>query len=124
MEVHFTEIDVRCSQFSSIPCELSSPWPSANLTQQAKIYNKLLNICLSSPNCLSFETWGFTDKYSFVASPQDPFPLNSTYEEKPAYQAILRTLTKWNRAKRAKMVKKWAKTYKITGSTQAQGYDL
>jgi len=32
IEVHFTEIDVRCSQFSNIPCELSSPWPVANLT--------------------------------------------------------------------------------------------
>jgi endo-1,4-beta-xylanase len=124
MEVHFTEIDVRCSQFSSVPCTLSSPWPAANLTQQAKIYRKLLSICLSAPNCLSYETWGFTDEYSFVASPQDPFPLNSSFEEKPAYQAIYATLKKWNRTKRAAMVKKWAKKWKITGSVQADGYTL
>jgi len=124
MEVHFTEIDVRCSQFSSIPCELSSPWPQANLTKQAQVYKKLLLICLGAPNCLSFETWGFTDKYSFVASPQDPFPLNSTYEEKPAYQAIFNILTNYNRSKRTKAVKKWAKKWKITGSTQAQGLVL
>jgi GH35 family endo-1,4-beta-xylanase len=94
------------------------------LYTQAKIYNKLLNICLASPNCLSFETWGFTDKYSFVASPQDPFPLNTTFEEKPAYQVLHKTLKKWNRSKRTKIVKKWAKKYNITGSTQVQGMKL
>jgi len=124
MEVHFTEIDIRCSQFSSIPCTLSSPWPQANLTQQAKAYKTLLNICLNAPNCLSFETWGFTDKYSFVASPEDPFPLNSTFEEKPAYQMIYQTLKKYSRTKRAAAVKKWAKKWNITGSTQAQGMVL
>jgi len=50
--------------------------------------------------------------------------LNSSFEEKPAYQAIYNTLKKYSRSKRTKAVKKWAKQWKITGSTQAQGMEL
>ena len=65
LEVHITEMDVRCTGCTA-----------ARLDLQAKVYSDILQACLdnvapTNPNgkggCKSFETWGFTDKHTFVA---------------------------------------------------------
>jgi endo-1,4-beta-xylanase len=50
LEVHITEMDVRCPA----PCDL-------NL--QASIYGNMLRACLNNTFCKSFETWGFTGEF-------------------------------------------------------------
>lgn len=55
--VHITEMDVRFAG-NGTEDEL--------LAQQATVYGNILSVCLANPGCKSFETWGFTDKYSWV----------------------------------------------------------
>lgn len=62
-----TEIDI------PIP---NGQWTPTAQFQQASLYKGLLNVCLESPNCGSFETWGFTDKYTDIGSWQYPLPFD------------------------------------------------
>jgi endo-1,4-beta-xylanase len=84
--IHFTEIDVKCS--TNCP----NPWPTSYLDKQAHVYRKLVEICLQEDNCESFETWGVTDKYSWLAKNQNGLMFNEGYGKKPAYWTVLDAL--------------------------------
>jgi len=80
LEVHITEMDVGVKD--------TSP---AELTLQANIYAGMLNVCLSNPSCKSFESWGFTDKYSWLSADKaDIFDVN--FQPKPAFFALVQAL--------------------------------
>ncbi|MFG2309345.1 endo-1,4-beta-xylanase [Streptomyces sp. NPDC048566] len=62
---------------------------------QARQLAGKLAVCVEEPNCTSFSTWGFTDKYGSTAdlrhyppSPGNALPWDATYEAKPAYWAL------------------------------------
>ncbi|MGW5636941.1 endo-1,4-beta-xylanase [Streptomyces sp. NPDC003832] len=62
---------------------------------QARQLAGKLAVCGEEPNCTSFSTWGFTDKYGSTAdlrhyppSPGNALPWDDTYEAKPAYWAL------------------------------------
>src|SRR5690606_13510699 len=82
LEVHITEMDVR------IPL----PASSAELAQQADLYQSMLEVCLEAWNCTSFVIWGFTDRYSWVPQTFEGYgaalPFDSDYEPKFAYSAL------------------------------------
>ena len=67
---------------------------------QAQIYQEVLATCLaksnSSPGCIIFTTWGFTDKYTWIAPPKfpadAPLPFDTTYAPKPAFFSLQKTL--------------------------------
>jgi len=40
---------------------------------------------LKAENCKSFETWGFTDKYSWLASGSKALPFDKDFKKKAAY---------------------------------------
>lgn len=65
-----TEIDV------PIP---SGQWNPATQYQQAAIFKGLLGVCAENPICKSFETWGFTDKYTDIGSWQYPLPFDQVW---------------------------------------------
>lgn len=88
IKVHFTEIDVKCRK-SNGHCV---PWTDELLIQQANTYKALLKACLEAENCDNFETWGFTDKYSWLPKPMDGLPFDENFAKKPAYKALLETL--------------------------------
>jgi len=79
LEVHITEMDVACPSTSQYAL-------------QAQIYGNMLQTCLSVPGCKSFQSWGFTDKYTWLGTSQHPLPFNETYGWKPAANTILSTL--------------------------------
>jgi endo-1,4-beta-xylanase len=85
LEVHFTEVDVRLASNSA-----------DNLQLQAKTYADLLTICLQQSSCKVFQTWGFTDRYSWIPSFYPGFgwalPFDEAYAKKPAYQALIKSL--------------------------------
>jgi endo-1,4-beta-xylanase len=85
LEVHFTEVDVRLPDSSA-----------ASLTMQAKTYQDLLTVCLAQPSCKAFQTWGFTDKYSWIPSFFTGFgwalPFDQNYAKKPAYTSLLQKM--------------------------------
>ena len=83
--VHITEMDV------AVPLNadgrLKNP---GDLVRQADIYRRIAAICFSEPRCTAFQTWGFTDKYSWIRSSTrgakgDALLFDAAYVPKPAY---------------------------------------
>lgn len=90
LQVHITELDV------ALPLAWNGTPTSADLQRQARIYSDVLEVCLQNARCTAFQTWGFTDKHSWVPIYMPGFgaalPLDADYQSKPAYTALLRTL--------------------------------
>ena len=92
VQVHITELDV------SLPVNPGGEvLHRDNLLRQAQIYRRVVDACLQSPGCTAIQTWGFTDKYSWIGSHSrgtqgQALPLDRTYQPKPAYFAILERL--------------------------------
>jgi endo-1,4-beta-xylanase len=85
LDLHITELDIRLQDSSA-----------ASLAAQAKLYGELATICVQQPNCKVFQTWGFTDKYSWIPSFYPGWgwalPFDANYQKKPAYTSILNAL--------------------------------
>ena len=58
---------------------------------------QLLYICLKAPNCEAFDTWGFTDKYSWLKPPLNPLPFDKDYHKKDAYYMMRDLMKNWDR---------------------------
>jgi endo-1,4-beta-xylanase len=87
VQVHITEMDV------ALPVDPSgSPRPE-DLQKQADIYREVATACLSHRGCTAIQTWGFTDKYSWIGSHSKhtqgaALPFDRNYGAKPAYEAL------------------------------------
>lgn len=85
LEVHFTEVDVRLQEHDG-----------ASLAAQARAYQHLLDVCLKHTACRVFQTWGFTDKYSWIPDENPGYgwalPFDKSYKKKPAYFSLLKSL--------------------------------
>jgi endo-1,4-beta-xylanase len=91
VQVHITEMDV------SIPVDAHGNARPEDLQRQAVIYREVAAACLSHPGCTAIQTWGFTDKYSWIGSHSKKtrgaaLPFDRSYLPKPAYQALRNTL--------------------------------
>lgn len=88
IQIHITEMDV------ALPvAKNGTVRNSADLTQQAAIYGEIAKICLQTPGCTAIQTWGVTDKYSWLdrATHQTKgagLLFDQQYRAKPAYKAI------------------------------------
>jgi endo-1,4-beta-xylanase len=87
LEVRITEFDLGIQNAPGTEAE--------RLAKQAESYKAFLNVCLAAPNCTAFHTWGFTDKYSWVAnlnadgtSANQPLIFDTNYRPKPSYYAL------------------------------------
>lgn len=89
MDVHITELDIECS--AQKQCS-DSDWTEAMKEKQANIFASLLKICLEERNCRSFETWGYTDKYSWLGKGQDGLPFDKQLKPKLAYDKMYEAL--------------------------------
>jgi endo-1,4-beta-xylanase len=87
LELQITEVDVRLNESSA-----------AALSAQAKLYGEIMTLCVRQPACKALQTWGFTDKHSWI--PQfykgQGWALlwDDRYQRKPAYQAVYDALAK------------------------------
>lgn len=85
LEVQFTEVDVRLANHSA-----------GSLALEGQTYKDLLAVCLHQPACTAFQTWGFTDKHSWIPGEYHGYgwalPFDRDYKKKPAYDAMLKTL--------------------------------
>jgi endo-1,4-beta-xylanase len=81
LEVHITELDIALSSNDA-----------ANLDKQAKLYGEIARACIEQPACKVLQTWGFTDKYSWIPNARKGFgwalPWGVDFQKKPAYGAI------------------------------------
>jgi len=91
IQVHITEVDV------SLPLDSMGQASEADLQQQAEIYREIVKACLQNPGCTAIQTWGFTDKYSWIGSHTHgtrgaALLFDRAYKPKPAYDAMLNEL--------------------------------
>jgi endo-1,4-beta-xylanase len=91
LQVHITELDV------SLPVNSSGLPRPEDLMRQADIYRGIVRACLNGAGCTAIQTWGFTDKYSWIGSHSrgtrgQALPFDRTYQPKPAYRAVLEEL--------------------------------
>jgi endo-1,4-beta-xylanase len=92
MQVHITELDV------SLPLDSSGQVRTEDLARQADVYRNIVRACLNSAGCTAIQTWGFTDKYSWIGSHSrgargQALPFDRTYQPKAAYRALLEEIT-------------------------------
>jgi len=88
LQVHVTELDV------SLPLGAGGQVRIEDLNRQADIYGKVVRVCLQNPSCTAIQTWGFTDKYSWIGSHSrgtrgSALPFDRSYKPKAAYDAML-----------------------------------
>jgi uncharacterized protein (TIGR03437 family) len=90
LQVHITEMDVR------LPVNTNGIASGANLQVEAQTYQRILTVCLQNPGCTAFQTWGFTDNYSWIPGSYPGFgaalPFDANYQPKPAFNAMLAAL--------------------------------
>jgi endo-1,4-beta-xylanase len=92
VQVHITELDV------SLPVDSDGRSRPDDLTRQAEVYRGIVRACLSNPGCTAIQTWGFTDKYSWIGSHShgargQALPFDRAYQPKSAYRAVLEELS-------------------------------
>ena len=89
LQVHITEMDVRLKVDGGAPS-------ATDLQLQAQAFQRVLTVCLQNPGCTALQTWGFTDKYSWIPEFFQGFgaalPLDASYQPKLAVDAMLDTL--------------------------------
>jgi endo-1,4-beta-xylanase len=88
VQVHITELDV------SLPVDAGGVAGHDDLVRQAEAYRGVVRACLQNPGCTAIQTWGFTDKYSWIGSHSHgtrgaALLFDRTYKPKSAYDAVL-----------------------------------
>ena len=94
VQVHITEMDV------SLPLGPGGAPQPLDLQHQADIYRQVVHACLQNHGCTAVQTWGFTDKYSWIASHSHgtegaALLLDKNYQPKPAYSFLLDEISSW-----------------------------
>jgi endo-1,4-beta-xylanase len=87
VQVHITEMDV------ALPVDGSGNPRPEDLQRQADVYREVAIACLSHRGCTAIQTWGFTDKYSWIGWHSEKtqgaaLPFDRNYGVKPAYDAL------------------------------------
>lgn len=89
LQVHITELDVAVPVAGD-----GSPLDPSALRQQAELYRTVVSTCLLYKGCSAIQTWGVTDKYSWIPGFSKgenglALPFDFDYQPKPAYNAML-----------------------------------
>jgi endo-1,4-beta-xylanase len=92
VQIQITEMDVALAVDSK-----GNVIEAADLEKQARIYRQIAMICLRTPGCTALQTWGFTDKYSWIPwftqhKKGDALLFDRNYRAKPAYEALKQAL--------------------------------
>lgn len=88
LQVHITELDV------ALPINPTGQARDGDLQKQAEIYREVVRACLQNPGCTAIQTWGFSDKYSWIVSHSHgtqgaALLFDRFYQPKPAYTAMV-----------------------------------
>ena len=92
VQVHITELDV------ALPVDATGVAGHNDLVREAEVYRGVVRACLQNPGCTAIQTWGFTDKYSWIGSHSHGtrgagLLFDRAYKPKPAYEAVLEELS-------------------------------
>ncbi|MFZ0562346.1 MAG: endo-1,4-beta-xylanase [Terriglobales bacterium] len=99
VQVHITEMDV------ALPVDAEGDARADDLQRQADIYREIVAACLAYRGCTAIQTWGLTDKYSWIGSHSKKTAgaallFDRNYRTKAAYEAVR------NELERAKVVRR------------------
>jgi endo-1,4-beta-xylanase len=92
VQVHITELD------ASLPIDSQGDAiRKEDLARQAHIYRDIARACMQNPGCTAIQTWGFTDKYSWIGSHShgtggQALLFDRNYHPKQSYQALLEVI--------------------------------
>jgi endo-1,4-beta-xylanase len=91
VQVQITEMDIALS------VDAEGNARSDDLERQADVYHEIASACRSHPGCTAIQTWGFTDKYSWIGSHSKQTKgaallFDRNYQPKPAYEALRNVL--------------------------------
>jgi endo-1,4-beta-xylanase len=90
LQVQITELDVK------VPVDASGAATAESLEGQARVYGTIVGLCVKNPHCTAIQTWGLTDKYSWIPGTNKGFgaalPFDKSYQAKPAYKSIVDAL--------------------------------
>jgi endo-1,4-beta-xylanase len=94
VQVHITEMDVGLRLDAT-----GALLDHADLSHQANVYRFVATACLQQPGCTAFQTWGFTDKYSWIpgytkGAKGKALLFDEVYAPKPAYEALREVLSR------------------------------
>ncbi|HEY6292668.1 MAG TPA: endo-1,4-beta-xylanase [Terriglobia bacterium] len=90
LQVHITEMDV------GLPLGADGqPSDPAGAQRQADLYGQVARACATNPGCTAFQTWGFTDKYSWIpvfthGQGGAGLLFDAEYKPKLSYDAVLK----------------------------------
>jgi endo-1,4-beta-xylanase len=92
LQVHITELDI------SVPIDSLGTARPEDLDHQADLYAAIVRACLENRGCTAIQTWGFTDKYSWIGSHSRhtrgaALPFDRMYQPKAAYRAVFEALS-------------------------------
>jgi endo-1,4-beta-xylanase len=92
VQVHITELDV------SLPIDSSGHAQNDDLLRQAELYRGVVRACLQNAGCPAIQTWGFTDKYSWIGFHSHGtrgagLLFDRSYKPKPADDAMLEEIS-------------------------------
>lgn len=92
VQVHITELDV------ALPVDSQGAARKDDLIRQAEVYRGVVRACLRNRGCTAIQTWGFTDKYSWIGSHSNhtrgaALSFDGEYRPKPAYAAMVQELS-------------------------------
>jgi endo-1,4-beta-xylanase len=93
VQVHITELDV------SLPLDSGGDLiHSDDVRRQANVYRSIVHACIQNLGCTAIQTWGFTDKYSWIGSHTHgtrgaALPFDKEYKPKPACDAMIEELS-------------------------------
>ena len=102
LQIHVTEMDV------GLPVDArGNVLDPEDLKRQADIYRRLAEACFRQPRCTAFQTWGFTDKYSWIPEYTKgrkgaPLLFDRDYAPKPAYTSVVNALDARRSGRRAR----------------------
>jgi endo-1,4-beta-xylanase len=100
VQIHITEMDVAVAVDSN-----GAVLNPADLEKQAAIYREIAQACARNAGCTALQTWGFTDKYSWIGwftkhTKGDALLFDRQYQPKPAYTAVHEVLAKPAKARK------------------------
>jgi len=87
VQVHLTEMDV------AVPLDAAGHAGASDLALQADIYRRIASACLAHVGCTAIQTWGFTDKYSWIGwktkgAKGNALLFDRNYAPKPSHAAL------------------------------------
>ena len=90
----WSTVHIGMQTIAPVASSRSRPHPrlSAPSAVQGNLYAAIMTACLAEPACKVMETWGFTDRHTWIGTSSHPLPFDEDYKAKPALAGMIHAL--------------------------------